>query len=75
MASFSPWLLWELGVAQAMDVPYCLFVHEDVPESPHLRINPEKHHIAFRDTNFAEKVTNRPPSFLDEVFAGRRCWD
>jgi len=64
---FSPWLLWELGVAQAADIPYCLFVHENLEDSPHIRINPEKHHVTFNDTLFENAVAERLPSFLGEV--------
>lgn len=65
--TFSPWLLWELGVAQAAGLPYCLFVHNGVKESPHLRINPEKHHVVFEDLEFENKFLERLPHFMREV--------
>lgn len=65
--TFSPWLVWELGVAQAFEIPFCILVHKNVAEAPHVRINPETHHIDFIDSNFKDKLTKRLPKFIEDV--------
>jgi hypothetical protein len=63
----SPWLIWELGVAQAFGIPVCIFPHENLKESPHLRILPEVHHERFRDVELRAKFIDRWKKFKHEI--------
>ncbi len=67
---FSPWMLWELGVAQAFGIPYFLFSHENLSNltsKPHTRINPEQHHDNFKDSQFENNIAKILPAFLAKV--------
>lgn len=63
----SPWLIWELGVAQAFGLPVCIFAHADLKDSPHLRLIPEIHHEKFKDIELMSKFSARWQSFKREV--------
>lgn len=49
---FSPWMLWELGVAQAFNLPFRLLIHDKVDSFFYQTVNPEIHHLTFNDYNF-----------------------
>ena len=53
---FSPWLLWELGVAMAYRLPVVLVVHEEVTPAYWSRIIPEQHHWQFNDRDFVSRL-------------------
>ena len=71
---FSPWLSWELAIAQSCEIPARIFPHEnldlnDPAFKPHRRILPEVNMTPFSDCEFHSYVEDRLRSFQDEVQA------
>ena len=69
---FSPWLSWELGIAQSCEMPTRIFPHRNLsdPEfTPHRKILPEINMPTFSDSSFLSYVETRLDSFHPEVHA------
>lgn len=63
-----PWLLWELGVAQASKVPVLLLVANSVEGEPEKNIIPETQHNRFRESEFTpEFVEDHVGRFVELV--------
>jgi hypothetical protein len=69
--AFSPWLLWELGVAQAHRRPMQLLIDGTVPEDLWKRVVPEREHYHFNSVDF-EAVCGRVIALLIEEAARKR---
>jgi len=62
-----PWLLWELGAAQAFGLPVMILPHVNLKDSPHLKILPEVHHQSFKDMDLRDAFIARWNTFREEV--------
>lgn len=73
----SPWLVWELGVAQALNKPYRLLIHRSVDPKVWQPINPEKNHTLFTETEFAASFDKAVLHLLDDIkeIERRGLWD
>lgn len=63
----SPWLLWELSIATAFDLPILLFVHRDFPDKFPRAILPEQHHVAFTDLDFNDIAAKHLDTFKARI--------
>jgi hypothetical protein len=70
---FSPWLSWELGIAQSCEMPTRIFPHKNLSDpafTPHRKILPEINMPAFSDSDFlsyiglAEKAISIAPQLI-----------
>jgi hypothetical protein len=71
---FSPWLSWELAIAQSCEIPVRIFPHEhlnlnDPAFTPHRKILPEVNMSPFSDCEFQSYVEDRLGDFQLEVQA------
>jgi hypothetical protein len=64
---FSPWLLWELGVAQAFNLPFRLLISDKVDKKLWHPINPEQQHVVFRELEFKEKAHLATSSLVGDI--------
>ena len=67
---FSPWLSWELGIAQSHGMPVRILPHEAMNKDdfkPHRAILPDINMPAFSDTDFKDYVSDRIESFKEDV--------
>jgi hypothetical protein len=62
---FSDWLLWELGVAEASELPFLILSHTNVSKHHIERI--PKQCVPFEDHNLKEVLEDCLPTFLDQV--------
>lgn len=65
-SEMSAWLFWELGIAQAYNLPFRLMCHKDLPPGIMTQINPEKNHIIFDDFTFKEKLPKAVEFLLND---------
>jgi hypothetical protein len=52
----SPWLLWELGVAESRNLPFKLLISDQVNEKVWQKLVPSQPHIIFSAANFDKKL-------------------
>ena len=52
----SPWLLWELGVAQAHGLRWRLLISGDVASSAWAKINTQQQHLIYTEDDFSVKL-------------------
>jgi len=67
---FSPWLSWELGIAQSCKMPVRIFPHEEMTHDeffPHRAILPEFHMPPFTDLDFSSYVNKMIGDFTQDV--------
>jgi hypothetical protein len=67
---FSPWLSWELGIAQSCKMPVRIFPHEEMIRDqfiPHRAILPEFHMPPFSELNFSAYVSRMISDFIEDV--------
>jgi len=70
LVKFSPWLSWELGVAQSCKMPVRICPHEGMIRDkfiPHRLILPETHMPEFSDLTFPEYVDEIIDDFAHEI--------
>jgi acetolactate synthase regulatory subunit len=65
--SESPWFLWELAVAQTLNLPFRLLIQEGIDPEKYLKINPEKHHRVFKDSLFQNESDIAIRRLLDDL--------
>lgn len=63
----SPWLLWELAVAQASKRQFRLLIQEGIDPEKYIKINPERHHRVFKDSMFQNESDIAIRRLLDDV--------
>jgi hypothetical protein len=69
-AKFSPWLLWELGIAQSCKMPVRICPHEGMKSNkfmPQQLILPERHMEHFSDSGFSDYVDGLIDDFVQDV--------
>jgi hypothetical protein len=67
---FSPWLSWELGIAQSCKMPVRIFPHEEMTRDqflPHRAILPEFHMPPFSELDFESYVNRMIVGFIDDA--------
>jgi len=64
---FSPWLLWELGVAQALHKPFKLLMAPDIDPDTWQRINPEANQYTFHPLDFEQIANDAIASLLENM--------
>jgi hypothetical protein len=67
---FSPWLSWELGIAQSCKMPVLIFPHEEMTRDqffPHRAILPEFHMPPFSELDFETYVNRMIVGFIDDA--------
>lgn len=67
---FSPWLSWELGIAQSCKMPVRIFPHEEMTHDqfiPHRAILPEFHMPPFSDLDFSTYASRMIKDFIEDV--------
>ena len=67
---FSPWMSWELGIAQSCKMPVRIFPHEEMTHDqffPHRAILPEFHMPPFTELDFSSYVNRMIVDFIDDV--------
>ena len=68
----SPWLLWELGVAQAFGLPYRLLIDTQINPDLWRPINPEQQQEVYQEVDFKEKATKAVALLLNEIGTRKR---
>lgn len=52
----SPWLLWELGVAEALKLQWMLQISKQINQSAWSKISPARQHFLYEEGSFEEKL-------------------
>jgi hypothetical protein len=71
-AAVSPWLHWEMGVAQGYGLPIVLMAHEKVREDQYRRVQTERHAFRFNTSNFSTEMAFVVNVLTSEVASKRR---
>lgn len=66
-SKISPWLLWELGVAQAFERPYRLLIENTVDSALWQPIIPEQHHTLFDKLHFKDVADVTVNQLLEDL--------
>ncbi|MBS0449593.1 MAG: hypothetical protein JSR59_27105 [Proteobacteria bacterium] len=59
----SPWLLWELGVAEAQGIPWRLLVSDRIEKGTYARLAMDRQHYVFELHDFDRRLK----AVLDEI--------
>ncbi len=70
--SESPWFLWELAVAQTFKLPFRLLIQKGIDPEKYIKINPERHHREFDDSQFQNESDIAIKRLLDDVILSAR---
>jgi len=63
----SPWLIWELGVAQALHKPFKLLMAENIDKDSWQKVNPESNQYTFHPLDFEQRANEAIVSLLQNM--------